>query len=62
MFWLSDTYFDLAPMQRDQRRDADMRVQTVDKDPEEADTNPKYWDALARWEEEGGASFPRRVA
>lgn len=49
-------------MQRNQRHDADMRVQTIDRDPEESDTNPKYWDALARWEEEGGASPPRRAA
>lgn len=62
MFWLSDTYLDLAPMKRDQRRAADMRVQNVDKDPEESETSPKYWDALARWEEDGGASPPRRAA
>ncbi len=62
MFWLSDTYFDLAPMPRDKRTEADMRLQTADKDPQESDTGPKYWDALARWEQDSWVSAPPRAA
>ena len=60
MYWKTDFFFDLIPLSNEWRQKADLKANCLNARERISDLpggELQYWDALAQWENEGGAAF-----